>query len=122
MPMIFGISFSLVTALIFACVPFLYFAYHMKYWYKPDTLRSLDLLLGFVAVALAMVVMAKLALAQKAIGVGELRLLILLHLPPLVLPPLRRRRRFPPRPRHRSRTNSQIPPIQPPPRPPPKDP
>ncbi|MCB0310853.1 MAG: ATP-binding protein [Bdellovibrionales bacterium] len=64
-------------------VPFLYFTYHVKYYYRPDLVRRGDLLLKIVTIILSAAVLYRMTTIRAADR--ELMLLCLLHLAPLVL-------------------------------------
>jgi len=83
MELIYTLEFSLTTLMIVSVMPFLYFGYQTKYWYRADILKRLDFLLQLVVVLLSVVVLIKMAGAYTA-G-REAVQLTLLHLAPLVL-------------------------------------
>lgn len=84
MSVVESIHFSLHTLLGVMLVPFLFFTYRARHWYRPDIIRRYDLLLGFVAAALALAVMAKMVTTASSLDAGGIQLGIL-HLLPLVL-------------------------------------
>ena len=76
---------SLLSLLIFNALPFIYFGYHAKYWYLPDTLKRLDFLLWLGSIGVALFVLLMTLRLAGAPDTGGDRLLMLLHLsPPLI--------------------------------------
>jgi transitional endoplasmic reticulum ATPase len=79
-----NLKLSQTTLIFFFIVPFSYYAYHAKYWYRPDLLQMLDFMLKCFCVLLCAVAMSKL---YQVYGTRD-RVLIeitLLHLGPPVL-------------------------------------
>lgn len=80
------IPLSLYTLLVCSLLPIIYFGYHAKLWYQPTVMRRYDLLLGALALGLALVVVAQLVLAIGGDGSSNLRSiieLVILHLIPI---------------------------------------
>lgn len=79
-------SFSELTLLVVNVVPFLYFAYHAKYWYSPDTLKRMDVFFKVVVIILAVGLMAKLfQVVAGGGGTSSFIRIFLLHLAPLMI-------------------------------------
>ena len=78
------IQLSLSSLLALTVVPFLYFAYHAKYWYRADILKRADFMLSAIAAILALLVLYKFSISGNARSWDQTRML-LLHLAPLVL-------------------------------------
>lgn len=76
---------SLLTLLVFNALPFIYFGYHAKYWYRPDALKRFDFLLWLSSIALSLfVLLMTLRLSGAPDGSSD-RLLMLLHLSPALI-------------------------------------
>ncbi len=71
---------SLLACLI---VPFFYFGYHGRYWYRPDLCRRFDFVFGLFIAVVAIAVVLKLAVTPRTIQ-RDAFLLGFLHLLPLV--------------------------------------
>ena len=76
-------SLSLTSLMIVFALPFLYFGYHAKYWYRPDQLRKFDFMLQVFCILLAVALFGKMIRiareGKEAVQLG------LLHLGPIVL-------------------------------------
>lgn len=88
MSLLSAVALNETTLLVLFIVPFSYFAYHTKNWYRSDALRRFDGVLTAVCIVTACVVMLKFfEISQGRRGAsfqGSLQT-ILLHLAPLVL-------------------------------------
>lgn len=78
-----SLQLSNITLLVLFALPFSYFAFHARYWYRPDALKKIDFLLSAAAIVLSGVVLFK-GIATGKPSTDEL-ILALLHLGPLVL-------------------------------------
>lgn len=78
------IPLSLNSALLLFLVPFSYFAYHTKYWYRADALKRFDFVLTLVSSIAAVLIFVKFGTSPEGRNWDVLRL-HLLHLAPLVL-------------------------------------
>lgn len=83
MDLLSSFDLSLNTLLATFILPFAYFSYHTKYWWRPDILKRADTVIAMIAVFLAIVVLLKMAQGRGA-GWDFVRL-GLLHLAVLVL-------------------------------------
>ncbi|RMG39159.1 MAG: ATP-binding protein [Candidatus Dadabacteria bacterium] len=75
---------NLYSLLVVLLLPFLYFGYTARYWYRPDLVKTFNFLLGFTAIVLGVAVVLQMA-ASPNIGLKNYRLLAILHLLPAVL-------------------------------------
>lgn len=75
-------SLSLRTALVCACIPFGYFFYHKRYWYRPDLVRMWDFILSVTAIGILCVVGFKMATVGRGGTSADQLMVNLLHLPP----------------------------------------
>lgn len=79
-----SIQLSLTSLLFIFAVPFAYFAYHTKYWYRPDYLKRFDFVLSAACSVLGILILVKFATSTQGRDWDTLRL-HLLHLAPLIL-------------------------------------
>lgn len=84
MDLLHSIPLTLTSLLLFSAVPFLYFAYHIKYWYRGDFLKRFDFGLTLVTSLLSILVLIKLATSPNLRDWTSVQV-HLLHLAPLVL-------------------------------------
>lgn len=76
---------SLNTLLLMLLVPFAYFGYHAKYWYRPATLKKADFLVMVGVIVLCAVVIIRSMRLWRESGDMEQIKLALMHLAPLIL-------------------------------------
>jgi len=84
MEFLHSIQLNLTSLLLVFAVPFAYFAYHTKYWYRSDYLKRFDFTLSLLCSVAAILVLIKFAASPDGRNWDALRL-HLLHLAPLVL-------------------------------------
>lgn len=84
MELLHSLPLSLTSLLFFFLIPFSYFAYHTKYWYRSDYLKRFDFGMSLVSAVLAILILVKFATSPEGKNWDALRL-HLLHLAPLVL-------------------------------------
>jgi SpoVK/Ycf46/Vps4 family AAA+-type ATPase len=75
---------SLTSLLFFNFLPFVYFFYHLRFWYRPDVLKRADFMYSGACIILAILVMLELMERGQQRN-AETSKLILLHLSPLLL-------------------------------------
>lgn len=85
MEIFYQITLSVKTLLACSILPFLYFGLHAKYWYSPNRLRNIDIMLVLVAsLSAAAIVISMTAPGRSAEGIDAM-LLAFAHLCPLAL-------------------------------------
>lgn len=76
------LNLSLLTLLAYSLVPFLYFGFHYRFWYRPDLVRRLDFVFRLVCILLGAIVLAKFLTTWRFVTT-ESALLALLHVVPV---------------------------------------
>lgn len=84
MEFLHSVQLTLTSLLVAFAVPFSYFAYHTKYWYRPDNLKRFDFVLSALCAIAGILILVKFATSTQGRDWESLRLHIL-HLAPLVL-------------------------------------
>lgn len=75
---------SRMTLLAVMLVPFAYYAYQSKYWYLPDRLKMIDLIVSTASIALSILFALRVGFAAKVKDTEQVQY-ALLHLGPLAL-------------------------------------
>jgi len=83
MGLIDSIHLSLSTLLVLFALPFLYFGYHARYWYRPDLQKRFDLMLFLASLLVSAFILTK--LARNSDAGRDYIMLCLLHLAPAAL-------------------------------------
>ncbi len=80
------LQLNLNTLLLFLAVPFLYFFFHVRYWYKPQTFQAFDAFLTGATIILGTIVSLKMlhAIGERNLQAEDTKIIIL-HLAPLLL-------------------------------------
>lgn len=83
MDYLLNLSLDNNSLLAVSLLPFLYFAYHVRYWYRPDVLKRLDLFMQILSILLLSALLLKLSETPR-MG-AELVKMFALHFCPLIL-------------------------------------
>ena len=83
MDILFLISLDYNSLLVFNILPLAYFAYHRRYWYRPDSLRNFDILLRIICLILVLFIMARIGVSKSF--ERDWMILLLLHMLPPAL-------------------------------------
>ncbi len=84
MEWLFDIPLNENSILFLQIIPFIYFIYHLKYWYLPEKLKTWDFFLGFLCVVLGSLLIIRLAKTYEYLNFTEVKI-VLLHILPLIL-------------------------------------
>jgi len=84
MEYIYSLDLTLRTLLIVNFFPFIYFGYHTKYWYRPDSLKRFDFFFSFTCILLSTVIFLKILHNREQLAMEFMEMAIL-HLAPLIL-------------------------------------
>jgi len=84
MDFIYSLELTQRTLIVLNIFPFIYFGYHTKYWYRPDSLKSFDFFFSFFCILLSVVIFLKIINNRDELDVAFTEMAIL-HLAPLVL-------------------------------------